>query len=70
MENNNNKMIPLDEACKWIEENIFDYPWWDLDSEPNSNFSAEDIANDFRKAMESLSNYNPITNSTINEQGA
>lgn len=53
MENDNNKMIPLDEACKWIEENIFDYPWYP-DSEQNTDFSAEDIANDFRKAMESF----------------
>lgn len=42
------KMVSLDDACKWIEDNIFDFPWYDSEGE----FSSKDVADAFRKAME------------------
>lgn len=39
----------IKKACKWLEDNIFDYPWWDDDA---PNFTTDDIINDFKKAME------------------
>lgn len=38
----------IDNACKWIEDNIFDFPWYDSEVE----FSSKDVADAFRKAME------------------
>ena len=38
----------LNKACKWIENNIFDFPWYDSEGE----FSSKDVADAFRKAME------------------
>lgn len=38
----------LDKACRWIEDNIFDFPWYDSEGE----FSSKDVADAFRKAME------------------
>lgn len=42
------KMVSLEDACKWIEDNIFDFPWYDSEGE----FSSKDVADAFRKAME------------------
>lgn len=39
----------IERACEWLEDNIFDYPWWDDDA---PSFDDDDIVNDFRKAME------------------
>lgn len=38
----------LNKACKWIEDNIFDFPWYDSDGK----FSSKDVADAFRKSME------------------
>ena len=38
----------LNKACKWIDDNIFDFPWYDSEGE----FSSKDVADAFRKAME------------------
>jgi hypothetical protein len=38
----------MENAIKFIEDNIFDYPWYDSESD----FSATDIANDLRKTLE------------------
>lgn len=38
----------LNKACKWIVDNIFDFPWYDSDGE----FSSKNVADAFRKAME------------------
>ena len=38
----------LNKACRWIEDNIFDFPWYDSEGE----FSSKDVADAFRKAME------------------
>lgn len=38
----------LDKACQWLEEHIFDFPWFD----PEEELSGVTIANIFRKAME------------------
>lgn len=37
----------LNKACSWIEDNIFDFPWYDSEGE----FSSKDVADAFRKAM-------------------
>ena len=42
------KLISLDKACEWIEDNIFDFPWYDSEGE----FTSKDVADAFRKAME------------------
>lgn len=42
------KMVSLDDVCKWIEENIFDFPWYD----PDKPFSVKDITNELYKALE------------------
>lgn len=41
------KMVSLEAVCKWIEDNIFDFPWYDSEGE----FSSKDVADAFRKAM-------------------
>lgn len=46
---NYKKLEWMEIACKWLEDNIFDYPWWDYDA---PSFNSDDIVNDFRKAME------------------
>ena len=38
----------LNKARKWIEDNIFDFPWYDSEGE----FSSKDVADTFCKAME------------------
>ena len=38
----------LNKARKWIEDNIFDFPWYDSEGE----FSSKDVADAFCKAME------------------
>lgn len=38
----------IDKVCKWITENIFDFPWYDSESE----LSSKDIAEEIRKALE------------------
>ena len=39
------KMVSLDNVCKWIEDNIFDFPWYDSEGE----FSSKDVADTLRK---------------------
>lgn len=39
----------IEKACEWLEDNLFNYPWYDIDAQ---NFTANDIINDFKKAME------------------
>ena len=43
-----NKQEFIDMACKWIENNIFDFPWYDSDGE----FSSKDVADALRKYLE------------------
>ena len=43
------KMVNLDDVCNWIENHIFDFPWYDNEQ---GDFSSKDIANALRKAME------------------
>lgn len=38
----------IDMACKWIENNIFDFPWYDSEGE----FSSKDVADALRKYLE------------------
>lgn len=38
----------IEKACEWITEHIFDFPWYDSESE----LSSKDIAEEIRKAME------------------
>ncbi len=39
----------IEKACEWVEENIFDFPWYDNE---RGDFSSTDIANELRKALE------------------
>ena len=41
-------MIPIENACNWIENHIFDFPWYDNE---HGDFSSKDVANALRKAM-------------------
>ena len=43
------KMVNLDDVCEWIENHIFDFPWYDNEY---GDFSSKDVANALRKAME------------------
>lgn len=43
------KMVNLDDVCNWLENHIFDFPWYDNEQ---GDFSSKDIANALRKAME------------------
>ena len=43
------KMVNLDDVCKWVENYIFDFPWYDNEQ---GDFSSKDVANALRKAME------------------
>lgn len=43
------KQALIKKACEWLENNLFDYPWYDNDA---PNFTIDDIINDFKKAME------------------
>ena len=43
------KMVNLDDVCNWVENHIFDFPWYDNEQ---SDFSSKDVANALRKAME------------------
>ena len=43
------KMVNLDDVCNWVENHIFDFPWYDNEQ---GDFSSKDIANALRKAME------------------
>ena len=43
------KMVNLVDVCNWIENHIFDFPWYDNEQD---DFSSKDIANALRKAME------------------
>lgn len=43
------KQALIKKACEWLENNLFDYPWWNDDA---PNFTINDIINDFKKAME------------------
>ena len=45
----NPKMVNLDDVCNWIENHIFDFPWYDNEQ---GDFSSKDVANALRKAME------------------
>lgn len=42
-------MVKLDDVCDWIENHIFDFPWYDNEQ---GDFSSKDVANALRKAME------------------
>ena len=39
----------IDKACEWVENHIFDFPWYDNEQ---GDFSSKDVANALRKAME------------------
>ena len=43
------KMVNLDDVCNWVENHIFDFPWYDNEQ---GDFSSKDVANALRKAME------------------
>lgn len=43
------KMVNLDDVCEWVENHIFDFPWYDNECD---DFSSKDVANALRKAME------------------
>ena len=43
------KMVNLDDVCEWVENHIFDFPWYDNEQ---GDFSSKDVANALRKAME------------------
>ena len=43
------KKVNLDDVCNWVENHIFDFPWYDNEQ---GDFSSKDIANALRKAME------------------
>ena len=43
------KMVNLDDVCEWIENNIFDFPWYDNEQ---GDFSSKDVTKALRKAME------------------
>lgn len=43
------KMVNLDDVCNWVENHIFDFPWYDNE---HGDFSSKDVANALRKAME------------------
>lgn len=38
-----------EKACEWVENHIFDFPWYDNE---HGDFSSKDVANALRKAME------------------
>ena len=40
-------LVSIDEVCEWIEDNIFDFPWYDWDK----TMSVKDITNELRKTM-------------------
>ena len=42
-------MVPIEKVCEWVENHIFDFPWYDNEQ---SDFSSKDVANALRKAME------------------
>ena len=42
-------MVNLDDVCNWIENHIFDFPWYDNEQ---GDFSSKDVANALRKVME------------------
>ena len=44
----NPKMVNLNDVCNWIENHIFDFPWYDNEQ---GDFSSKDVANALRKAM-------------------
>lgn len=39
----------ISKACEWLEDNLFNYPWYDNEA---PNFTINDVMNDFKKAME------------------
>lgn len=39
----------IEKTCEWLKDNLFNYPWYDIDA---PNFTVNDIINDFKKAME------------------
>lgn len=43
------KMVNLDDVCEWVENHIFDFPWYDNEY---GDFSSKNVANALRKAME------------------
>ena len=48
-EETKSKMVNLDDVCEWVENHIFDFPWYDNEQ---GDFSSKDVANALRKAME------------------
>lgn len=47
--NEKTKKGVINKACKWLEDNLFNYPWYDNEA---PNFTVNDVINDFKKAME------------------
>ena len=43
------KKVNLDDVCNWVENHIFDFPWYDNEQ---GDFSSKDVANALCKAME------------------
>ena len=47
-ENPKEGLVSIDKVCKWIEENIWDFPWYD----PDKPLSINDIIKELRKYLE------------------
>ena len=47
-ENSKKGLVSIDDVCKWIEENIWDFPWYD----PDKPLSTNDIIKELRKDLE------------------
>lgn len=46
-ENPNRDLVNINDVCKWIEDNIWDFPWYD----PDKPLSTEDIIKELRKDL-------------------
>ena len=47
-ENSNKDLVNINDVCKWIEDNIWDFPWYD----PDKPLSADDIIKELRRDLE------------------
>ena len=47
-ENPKEGLVSIDKVCEWIEENIWDFPWYD----PDKSLSTNDIIKELRKYLE------------------
>ena len=47
-ENPKKGLVSIDDVCRWIEENIWDFPWYD----PDKPLSTNDIIKELRKDLE------------------